>query len=111
MAMPSMPSTFYSQPAPLGQMIETVWPASRSAPASCHTRRSNGDGRFSTRMSTRLDSIVFQVAPLDEHGHEPSRAFGAAADPQRRRIARQRLPVHALEPVPGILVARAVAVA
>src|SRR5262245_60077998 len=34
-------------------MIETTWPASRRALASCQTRRSKGLGRFSTRMSTR----------------------------------------------------------
>src|SRR5882724_2305821 len=35
-------------------MIDTTWPASRSAVASCQTRRSNGLGRFSTSISTRL---------------------------------------------------------
>src|SRR4051812_29485852 len=35
-------------------MIDTVYPASRNAVASCQTRRSNGLGRFSTRMRTRF---------------------------------------------------------
>src|SRR5215470_13710571 len=34
-------------------MMLTSWPAARSASASCHTRRSNGQGRFSTMMRTR----------------------------------------------------------
>ena len=36
---------------PCGQMTCTSQPASRSALLSCHTRRSNGTDRFSTRMS------------------------------------------------------------
>src|SRR5687767_2453314 len=54
MSMPSMASNFASQPLPVGQMIDTTYPASRSALASCQTRRSNGDGRFSTRIRTRF---------------------------------------------------------
>src|SRR5262249_9475697 len=36
---------------PCGQITCTSQPASRSAVLSCHTRRSNGTDRFSTRMS------------------------------------------------------------
>src|SRR6266571_6499393 len=49
-------------------MIDTRYPASRSAVASCHTRRSNGLGRFSTRINTRLGplmSAVFRALPTD----------------------------------------------
>src|SRR5215510_4776344 len=52
--------------APCGQMTETSYPASASVVASIHTRRSNGTGRFSTRMricGDRLSAIV-GVAPL-----------------------------------------------
>src|SRR2546423_15172893 len=90
-------------------MIETLWPASRSASASCHTRRSNGDGRFSTSIRTRLDVIAFEVAPFDVQRDETRGPLGAAADPQRRRLAGERVPVHRLEAVPGVVVARAVA--
>ncbi len=54
MSTPSIASNFFSQPLPVGQMIETPYPASRSVVASCHTRRSNGLGRFSTRKRTRF---------------------------------------------------------
>ena len=39
--------------APFGQTTDTWKPASRSAPASSQTRRSNGTGRFWTRMRIR----------------------------------------------------------
>src|SRR5215468_4950810 len=48
----SIASNFRSQPRPVGQMIETMYPASRRTVASCHTRRSKGLGRFSTRIRT-----------------------------------------------------------
>src|SRR2546430_13235775 len=56
MWMSSIASNFASQPRPVGQMIETLWPASRSASASCHTRRSNGDGRRSEEHTSELQS-------------------------------------------------------
>src|SRR5690348_3278409 len=118
MAMSSMTTCFSSQPRPVGQMIETVWPASRSALASCHTRRSNGDGRFSTRMSTRFGfrrkgslRPRVEIAPLDVQGDEAARPGRVAAHPKRRRLAGERLPIDRLEAVPGVLVARAVALA
>src|SRR5437868_8859756 len=40
-----------SRLVPCGQMTCTSHPASRSARLSCHTRRSNGTERFSTRIS------------------------------------------------------------
>src|SRR3954471_8503109 len=93
-------------------MIETTYPASRSAHASCHTRRSNGDGRFSTSMRTRRDFIqlvrIVEIAPFHVQGDEAAGAARGAAHPQRGRLAGQRLPVHRLEPVPGVLVAGAV---
>src|SRR3954469_24683651 len=109
MWMPSIASKCASQPRPVGQMIETTYPASRSAPASCHTRRSNGDGRFSTSIRTRFALIRFQVAPLDMQGDEAGGTLGAAADPQRGGRTGERIPVHRLESVPGVVVARAVA--
>src|SRR5438034_2509447 len=62
-------------------------------------------------MRTRLDVIAFEVAPLDVQRDESRGAFGPAADPQRRRLAGERVPVHRLEAVPRVLVARAVAFA
>src|ERR1700733_5142887 len=53
MCTPSRTSYPLSNPRPLGQMMLTAWPCARSASASCHTRRSNGQGRFSTMMRTR----------------------------------------------------------
>src|SRR3954463_7211201 len=89
-------------------MMQTAQPASRSAVASCQTRRSNGDGRFSTRKRTRRGG--FKVAPFDEYGHETARAAGAAAQPELRRVAgRHGLPVDVLQPVPGVVVSAAVA--
>jgi hypothetical protein len=38
----------------VGQITETCAPAAFSVRASCHTRRSNGRGRFSTTISTLL---------------------------------------------------------
>src|SRR6185436_9425954 len=97
-------------------MIETPYPAERRVVASCHTRRSNGLGRFSTRMRTRRCcgiSCCFccvNVAPLDEDGNEPGLSLRIAAHPELRRLAgRHRAPVHRGEAVPGALVARAVA--
>src|SRR6185295_3174788 len=91
-------------------MIDTEQPASRNAVASCHTRRSNGDGRFSTRKRTRRG--LLKVAPFDEHGHEPARAAGAAAQPELRGVARLHgLPVDLVEAVPGVVVGGAVAAA
>src|SRR5689334_6927986 len=125
MSIPSIASKCASQPRPVGQMIETTYPASRSVVASCHTRRSNGDGRFSTSMRTRLDfcfGLCFglcggkdglrtglQVTPLDMQGDEAAGTARIAAYPERRRLAGERLPVHRFEAVPGVLVARAVA--
>src|SRR5258707_13952790 len=43
---------------PFGQMTDTCQPASVSAADSSHTRRSNGTGRFSTRMRTRPPGAV-----------------------------------------------------
>src|SRR5438132_9224097 len=62
-------------------------------------------------MRTRLDVIAFEVAPFDVQRDETRGALGPAADPQRRRLAGQRVPVHRLEAVPGVLIARAVAFA
>src|SRR5215469_4448053 len=53
MCTPSRSSYPLSYPRPFGQMMLTSWPAARSACASCHTRRSKGQGRFSTIMRTR----------------------------------------------------------
>src|SRR3954470_17993226 len=113
MSMPSIASNFDSQPRPGGKIMEPLYPASRSAPASCHTRRSNGEGRFSTRIRTRFALIRFQVAPLDVQRDEARRDVGHrfAADPQRRRLAAQDVPIDRLETVPGVGVARAVAFA
>src|SRR6266498_1053218 len=52
MWMPSISTAgSVSRLVPCGQMTCTSQPASRSARLSCHTRRSNGTERFSTRMS------------------------------------------------------------
>src|SRR5262245_30908259 len=92
-------------------MMETAYPASRSVVASCHTRRSNGLGRFSTRKRTRRGCCgLLKVAPFDEHGHETARAAGPAAKPELRRVAlRHGLPVDVLQAVPGVVVGAAVA--
>src|SRR5260221_1332938 len=118
MSMPSIDSNFFSQPFPVGQMIATPYPAPRRVVAACHTRRSNGLGRFSTRIKTRRCGTSFRlrcvrkVAPLDEDGHESGLARGIAAHPELRRLAgRDRAPVHGRETVPGVLVALAVAAA
>src|SRR3954447_7980979 len=116
-------------------MIETTYPASRSVVASCHTRRSNGDGRFSTSMRTRFGLCFgfwfgfwrgfcfgfcdskgslragLQVTPLDMQGDEAAGPGGIAAHPERRRLAGERFPLDRLEAVPGVFVARAVAAA
>src|SRR5580765_7100364 len=116
MSMPSIDSNFFSKPLPVGQMIETPYPAERRVVASCHTRRSNGLGRFSTSIRTRrcgdcgCISCCGNVAPFDEHGHESGLALRIAAHPELRRLAgRHRAPVHGGEAVPGVLVAGAVA--
>src|SRR5678809_1191612 len=116
MSMPSIDSNFFSQPFPVGQTIETPYPAARRVVASCHTRRSNGLGRFSTRMRTRrafrLGCCGFccNVAPLHKDGDESRLTRGIAAHPQLRRLAaRHRLPVDGREAAPGVVVARAVA--
>src|SRR6188508_2874482 len=89
-------------------MMDTEQPASRNAVASCHTRRSNGDGRFSTRKRTRRGG--FKVAPFDEHGHETAGTAGAAAQPELRRVALGHdLPVDVVHAVPGVVVSGAVA--
>src|SRR5436190_17037400 len=121
MWMPSIASKCASQPRPVGQMMETTYPASRSVVASCHTRRSNGDGRFSTSMRTRFGfwfrfcggkgslRAGLQVTPLDMQGDEAAGHCGIAAHPERRRLAGERFPLDRLEAVPGVFVARAVA--
>src|SRR4051812_48071377 len=114
-------------------MIETTYPASRSVVVSCHTRRSNGDGRFSTSMRTRFGLCFgfwfgfwfgfcfgfcagkgslragLQVTPLDMQGDEAAGSCRVAAHPERRRFAGERFPADRLEAVPGVFVARAVA--
>src|SRR6185503_6767505 len=108
MSMPSIASNFFSQPFPVGQMIETPYPASRRVVASCHTRRSNGLGRFSTRNRTRR--CLCKIAPFDENGHETGLSARCSAYPELRRLAgRHRAPVDGGEAVPGVLVALAVA--
>src|SRR5215471_5989319 len=53
MSTPSIRSNFSrSRVAPCGQMTETWYPASVSERLSCHTRRSKGTERFSTRTRT-----------------------------------------------------------
>src|SRR5262252_4967387 len=103
MSMPSIDSNFFSQPLPVGQMIDTAWPAALSVVASCQTRRSNGLGRFSTRIRTRRG--IGDIAPLNEDGHEAGLAGRVAAHPQRRRLGdRERVPVDRLHAVPGVLI-------
>src|SRR5262245_41364345 len=117
MSIPSIDTNFSSQPFPVGQMIETPYPASRRVVASCHTRRSNGLGRFSTRIRTRRGDCVCcgfacNVAPLHKDGDESRLARGIAADPELgRHGGRHRAPVDGGEAVPGVLVAGAVAAA
>src|ERR1051326_5228599 len=118
MWMPSIASNFASQPRPVGQMRGTAWPASRSVLASCHTRRSKGDGRFSTSIRTRLGFMNdgdqrprLEVAPFDVQRDEAAWPARIAAHPERRRGAGERRPVDRLEAVPCVLVARAVAFA
>src|SRR3954465_7860888 len=129
MWMPSIASKCASQPRPVGQMIETTYPASRSVVASCHTRRSNGDGRFSTSMRTRFGLCFglwsgfcfgfcdskgslragLQITPLDMQGDEAAGPSRIAAYPECRRLAGERFPLDRFEAVPGVFVARAVA--
>src|SRR5437868_14032232 len=98
--MPSISSSFFSQPFPVGQMIETVQPASRSAFASCHTRRSNGLGRFSTRISTRFGRIVSSLraltgtSPADAFVHARYTARVADADEVDDALSRAEQPRH-----------------
>src|SRR5690348_14785177 len=104
MSMPSIASNFFSQPLPVGQMIETAYPASRSVVASCHTRRSNGLGRFSTRNRTRLAWLkifsLLEVAQLDVDRHEARGLGRVAADPHGRGLApAHRRPVDAVPAV------------
>src|SRR6185503_563544 len=112
-SMPSIDSNFFSQPFPVGQMIETPYPASRRVVASCHTRRSNGLGRFSTRIRTRRCFGCRKVAPLHKDGDESGLTRRVAAHPELGRLARRghRAPLDGGDAVPGVVVARAVALA
>src|SRR5215213_8339943 len=47
--MPSITSSGEIHFSPIGLIATTFQPASRNAPSSIHTRRSNGSGRFSER--------------------------------------------------------------
>src|SRR5579862_1106711 len=58
-----MVSKWRSNPLPVGQTIETTYPLSRNVVASCQTRRSKGEGRFSTRMSIRRPLPADAVIP------------------------------------------------
>src|SRR5438105_5719991 len=97
-------------------MIDTPYPASRSAVASCQTRRSNGLGRFSTRIRTRFIGALGCLlergagAPVDpqrDHAVAPGRV--TTDQHPRARKRRKRVPVHRCETVPRVLVAHAVA--
>src|SRR5688500_846021 len=86
MWMPSIASNFFSQPLPVGQMMETTWPASRIVVAACHSRRSNGLGRFSTSINTllgRLRSVVVKARSL------PAKSFVDPGDAARLGDAHQ----------------------
>ena len=62
--MPSMlEKASRSRSVPLGQTTVTLYPASLSARLSCHTRRSNGTERFSTRIrALPSDTVVLSAA-------------------------------------------------
>src|SRR5882757_8290646 len=69
--MPPMISWRATAPWPCGQITETSYPACTSVVASFQTRRSNGTGRFSTIIRTRLgrdgsptDAIVLSVEAI-----------------------------------------------
>src|SRR5680860_1596153 len=108
MSTPSMTACgSVSRVVPRGQMTTTWWPASTRARLSCHTRRSKGTDRFSTRISTRAtprlpgDAGVAGIAlelggPLEAHevDQRPAVRVGEGVDDLcRRRADHERLAV------------------
>src|SRR4051812_14738046 len=84
-------------------MMLTSTPAPRSAFASCHTRRSNGLSRFSTRMRTRFGRIVFlprainRTSPADAFVYPGDTARVADADEIDAALPRAKQPRHFAE--------------
>src|SRR5208282_3967201 len=77
--MPSRVSRLLWNPEPFGQMMETRYPASRKARASCHTRRSRGTGRFSTMIQTAGRSFGMPAPQFKIH--QSPKLLLAVADP------------------------------
>src|SRR5437588_6628738 len=87
MCTPSIPvSGSVSRVVPCGQMTWTSQPAWRRVVHSCHTRRSKGTERFSTRTSARRRSFVGGVwcrRGMPRRGVLPSKAHVSRFGPAR----------------------------